>query len=125
MGSPPSVVPIRAELCREFPHCGAVLLHNQPTSRFRRTRRLPTLPPLKEGVLEFTGNGQPVERPGRATRTRADSPPDIWPEGFAQHKLYRLLELRAVIDAMRCEGDAQDPLLAWVTAHEQHARFLI
>lgn len=46
-------------------------------------------------------------------------PPDVWPEGFAQHKLYRLLELRAVIDAMRGEGVAQDPLLAWVTAQEQ------
>ena len=46
-------------------------------------------------------------------------PVDLWPEGFAQHKLYRLMELRAVIDAMRCEGQAQDPLLAWVTAHEQ------
>ena len=46
-------------------------------------------------------------------------PPDVWPEGFAQHKLYRLLELRAVIDAMRGEGVAQDPLLAWVTAREQ------
>ncbi len=44
--------------------------------------------------------------------------PEIWPEGFAQHKLYRLLELRAVIDAMRCEHETQDPLLAWVTAHE-------
>jgi hypothetical protein len=46
-------------------------------------------------------------------------PPDLWPEGFAQHKLYRLLELRAVIDAMRCERQAQDPLLAWVTEHER------
>jgi len=46
-------------------------------------------------------------------------PVDLWPEGFAQHKLYRLLELRAVIDAMRSEGQARDPLLAWVTAHEQ------
>ena len=45
-------------------------------------------------------------------------PPDAWPEGFAQHKLYRLLELRAIIDAMRCERQTQDPLLAWVTAHE-------
>jgi hypothetical protein len=44
---------------------------------------------------------------------------DICPEGYGQHKLYRLLELRAVIDAMRCEGQAQDPLLAWVTAQEQ------
>jgi hypothetical protein len=45
-------------------------------------------------------------------------PPEIWPEGFAQHKLSRLLELRAVIDAMRSEHETRDPLLAWVTAHE-------
>jgi hypothetical protein len=55
-------------------------------------------------------------------RVRAEhapiAPPDLWPEGFAQHKLYRLLELRAVIDAMRCERQAQDPLLAWVRAQE-------
>jgi hypothetical protein len=44
--------------------------------------------------------------------------PEIWPEGFAQHKLSRLLELRAVIDAMRSEHETRDPLLAWVTAHE-------
>jgi hypothetical protein len=45
--------------------------------------------------------------------------PAIWPEGFAQHKLYRLLELRAVIDAMRGEHETQDPLLAWARAHER------
>jgi hypothetical protein len=44
-------------------------------------------------------------------------PPDIWPEGFAQHKLCRLLELRAVVDAMRGECEARDPLLAWVKTH--------
>ena len=42
-------------------------------------------------------------------------PPDLWPEGFAQHKLNRLLELRAVIDSMRGERATQ----AWVTAHEE------
>ncbi|MFL6578218.1 MAG: hypothetical protein ACJ8MR_16470, partial [Povalibacter sp.] len=47
--------------------------------------------------------------------------PEISPEGYAQHKLSRLLELRAVIDAMRCEHETQDPLLAWVTAHEDTA----
>jgi hypothetical protein len=46
------------------------------------------------------------------------APPEIWPEGFAQHKLYRLLELRAVIDAMRSEHETRDPLLAWVRTHE-------
>jgi hypothetical protein len=29
------------------------------------------------------------------------------------------MELRAVIDALRCEHEVQDPLLAWITAHEQ------
>lgn len=42
-----------------------------------------------------------------------------WPEGFTQHKLNRLLELRAVIDAMRSERETRDPLLAWVTAQER------
>lgn len=45
--------------------------------------------------------------------------PEIWPEGFAQHKLHRLLELRAVIDAMRGEHEAPDPLVACITAHER------
>ena len=36
----------------------------------------------------------------------------------AQHKLSRLLELRAVIEAMRAEPEA-DPLLAWVIAQDQ------
>ena len=44
--------------------------------------------------------------------------PEIWPEGFAQHKLYRLLELRAVIDAMRGDHETQDPLLEWVKSHQ-------
>ena len=44
---------------------------------------------------------------------------ESWPEGYAQHKLSRLMELRAVIDALRCEHESQDPLLAWITAHEQ------
>jgi hypothetical protein len=45
--------------------------------------------------------------------------PETWPEGFAQHKLHRLLELRAVIDSIRSEHEAQDPLLAWITAQER------
>jgi hypothetical protein len=56
----------------------------------------------------------------RVARIQPQLPPspEIWREGFAQHKLYRLLELRAVIDAMRSEHETRDPLLAWVTAHE-------
>jgi hypothetical protein len=49
----------------------------------------------------------------------APLPTDIWPEGFTQHKLNRLLELRAVIGAMRGEREARDPLLAWVRTHER------
>jgi len=57
----------------------------------------------------------------RAPRTEiaAFSPAGVMPDGLAQHKLTRLLELRAVIDAMRCEHERQDPLLAWVTARER------
>ena len=44
--------------------------------------------------------------------------PGVMPDGLAQHKLNRLLELRAVIDALRCEREAQDPLLAWVSGAE-------
>lgn len=40
----------------------------------------------------------------------------VMPDGLVQHKLTRLLELRAIIDAMRFEREAQDPLLAWVRA---------
>jgi hypothetical protein len=46
-------------------------------------------------------------------------PAGVTPDGLAQHKLTRLLELRAVIDALRCDREAQDPLLAWVTAQER------
>ncbi len=49
----------------------------------------------------------------------APSAPENWPEGLVQHKLTRLLELRAVIDAMRSETEAQDPLLSWVIARER------
>jgi hypothetical protein len=40
-------------------------------------------------------------------------------EGFERHKLDRLRELRAVIDALRHECEAQDPLLAWVIDREK------
>jgi len=49
----------------------------------------------------------------------AMSPAGAMPDGLAQHKLTRLLELRAVIDAMRSDRETQDPLLAWVTAQER------
>ena len=55
----------------------------------------------------------------RIARYETPLPSDAWPEGFAQHKLNRLLELRAVIDVMRGEGGAQDPLLAWAMADER------
>ena len=47
------------------------------------------------------------------------SPAGVTSDGLAQHKLIRLLELRAVIDAMRCKHESQDPLLAWVPARER------
>jgi hypothetical protein len=57
------------------------------------------------------------QQTARAPRSDDAASPsqDFWPEGFTQHKLYRLLELRAVIDAMHYEREAPDPLLAWVT----------
>jgi hypothetical protein len=42
-------------------------------------------------------------------------------EAIAQQKLTRLLELRAVIDSLRCEHEARDPLLLWVVARERAA----
>jgi hypothetical protein len=42
-------------------------------------------------------------------------------EAIAQQKLSRLLELRAVIDSLRCEREARDPLLSWVVAQEHAA----
>ncbi len=35
-----------------------------------------------------------------------------------QHRLDRLLELRATIDALRTEQTSRDPLLAWVIEQE-------
>jgi len=43
----------------------------------------------------------------------------VMPDGLVQHKLTRLLVLRALIDAMRCEHDTRDPLLAWVRSQGQ------
>lgn len=42
-------------------------------------------------------------------------------EAIAQQKLSRLLELRAVIDSLRCEHEARDPLLSSVIASERAA----
>jgi hypothetical protein len=42
-------------------------------------------------------------------------------EAIAQQKLTRLIELRAVIDSLRCQQEAQDPLLSWVLASERAA----
>jgi hypothetical protein len=43
--------------------------------------------------------------------------PDMF-HGLAEHKLSRLLELRAVIDAMRSDRESRDPLLSWAVARE-------
>jgi hypothetical protein len=48
-------------------------------------------------------------------------PSGFMPGGVTQHKLTRLLELRAVIDAMRCQQETHDPLLAWVTSQDRTA----
>jgi hypothetical protein len=40
------------------------------------------------------------------------------PEGLARHKFERLRELRAVVETLRCEREARDPLLAWVVDQE-------
>ena len=53
----------------------------------------------------------------RRYRRRASAP-----AGLEQHKLDRLLELRAVIDSLRCEREASDPLLAWVVEHDSRDR---
>ena len=37
-----------------------------------------------------------------------------------QHRLDRLLELRAVVESLRCEQAAKDPLLAWVIEQERN-----
>ena len=40
------------------------------------------------------------------------------PAELEQHRLDRLLELRAVIETLRSEQAAKDPLLAWVLEQE-------
>jgi len=42
------------------------------------------------------------------------------PDGSPRHKLDRLRELRAVIESLRSERAAQDPLLAWIDEQERH-----
>jgi hypothetical protein len=42
-------------------------------------------------------------------------------EVMPQQKLTRLLELRAVIESLRCEHESRDPLLSWVIASETAA----
>jgi hypothetical protein len=37
-----------------------------------------------------------------------------------QHRLNRLLELRAVIESLRCEQADEDPLLSWVIEQERN-----
>jgi len=43
----------------------------------------------------------------------------IEPPDLARHKLDRLRELRAVIDTLRGEREARDPLLAWIVERER------
>lgn len=46
------------------------------------------------------------------------SPSGLSPDAYAQHKLERLLELRAVIDSLRSEPETEDPLPSRVLAPE-------
>jgi hypothetical protein len=59
-------------------------------------------------------------RAGRRSQIECSSA-GVHAEAIAQQKLTRLLELRAVIDSLRCEREARDPLLAWVIAGENAA----
>jgi hypothetical protein len=56
-----------------------------------------------------------------STATRlalVDLPPRVFPEG--PNKLDRLRQLRAVIDSLRSEREACDPLIAWILEREKH-----
>jgi len=57
-------------------------------------------------------------RPESPSRTAALAAGDA-AEAIAQQKLTRLIELRAVIDSLRCEHESRDPLLSWVIATER------
>jgi hypothetical protein len=57
--------------------------------------------------------------PVRAASLVAFSPSGDLPGELAQFKLNRLRELRAVIDSLRCEREARDPLLSWVVEQEK------
>jgi hypothetical protein len=43
----------------------------------------------------------------------------IDPPNLARHKLDRLRELRAVIDTLRCDHEARDPLLSFILERER------
>jgi hypothetical protein len=57
-------------------------------------------------------------RPESPSRAAAFAAGDA-AEAIAQQKLTRLIELRAVIDSLRCEHESRDPLLSWVIANER------
>jgi hypothetical protein len=40
------------------------------------------------------------------------------PQELEQRRIDRLRELRAIVDALRCERETADPLLAWVRDQE-------
>jgi hypothetical protein len=46
----------------------------------------------------------------------------LTPAELAQLKLDRLRELRSAIDALRCEQETRDPLLAWAIDQGRQAR---
>ena len=110
-------VPIRAEI-----RTAISALRHRPTPQSADTQicrpgDFATLRAIKEDVRSPTAHGQlcyPPEPTGIAFP--AAFPSGVAAEAIAQQKLTRLLELRAVIDSLRCEHEARDPLLSWVVA---------
>ena len=63
---------------------------------------------MANSLIACEGQFSPVARSARR------EPPD----GLPRHKLDRLRELRAVIETLRCEREARDPLLTWIIERE-------
>jgi hypothetical protein len=72
---------------------------------------------IKEDVRSFKVMASLL--PARAASLVAFSPSGDVPGELAQFKLSRLRELRAVVDSLRCEREARDPLLSWVVEQEK------
>lgn len=75
--------------------------------------------PADYQVCETASHGKFTHRLRRAISPLAYSASREAPDGSPRHKLDRLCELRAVIETLRCERAAQDPLLAWIIEQER------